>query len=300
MLRKLVISTILLVSANSAVAGPDFFGFSSNFTNEHVDDLNIRRYNSHVNKYETYMGLESHGVSLNITAWSSSLHGNVSSCFDHQGYDQCITRAELTEYGNSGLGAINTDEHDDNPNHSVDNNTQDYDMLLLSFSEAVNISSVYTGWNYKLVNEAGSLVYKEGKAEASLMALSNTRTLDTSSPFSRTDTWEDTLSDGWQIIDENFGVDNNGKQYFGGGSYYQMPVISTGIFSKHWLVGAANNVSRNLSTYNGHPSTDYIKIAGVDFMKLGNSTDSGTISAPASIGIFALGFAAVMLRRKVK
>ena len=299
MFKKLLVTTTLLVSTQAALAGAEFFGFSSNFTDDHVDELNIKKYNNSISSSNTYFNLEQHGVSLNITAWSSSLSGGVASCSDAAGQDQCIQRAELTEYGESGLGAINGDETGANYNHAVDNNDFDYDMLLLSFSEEVNISNLYTGWNWKIFEDNGNYYGWEGQAEASALALTaNQSSFNSSSPFSSSQTWADTLQDGWEIVDESFDANGTAKQSFGGGSYYKMPIASTGIFSKYWLVGAANNVSRAFSTHNGNHVGDYLKIAGVDFMKLGNSTDSGTINAPASLGIFALGFAAIIFRRK--
>jgi hypothetical protein len=302
MFKKLVLSAVLVAFSQSIIAGPDFFGFSSNFTNSHVDELNIKKYDNSVSANNTFFNLEQHGVSLNITAWSSSLGGS-SSCFDASGYDQCIQRAELTEYGTSGLGAINDDESDSNYNHAVDNNDFDYDMLLLSFSEQVNLSNLYTGWNYKLYEKRGRIYGSQGQAEASAMALtSNSSSFNPSTPFSSTQTWQDTLQDGWEIVDESFDANGTDKVSIGGGQYYKMPIASTGVFSKYWLVGAANNVSRAFYESGKYDISDNIKIAGVDFMKLGDFTDggTGTISAPASIGIFALGCAAMVFRRKTK
>nr|WP_136250098.1 exosortase-dependent surface protein XDP1 [Ningiella ruwaisensis] len=229
-----------------------------------------------------------HGVDLQITAWSSSLHGGRTSCMDNPGgpgdvQDKCIQRTQLTSYGNNGLGNINKDEGDDTPNHSVDNNMQDYDMILLSFSEAVNISSINTGWNYSYTNldNSGATSRNRNNAGASAMAYTGSGTLS-SNPFSSTDTWASILHDGWSNIGSDFRTN---------GSNGHIPITNgSSIFSRYWLIGAAHAVERNA----GH-ITDHIKIAGVSFAK--RTTGQNNVSAP--IGMVALMFgAALWIRRK--
>ncbi|WP_371195749.1 exosortase-dependent surface protein XDP1 [Glaciecola sp. SC05] len=220
-----------------------------------------------------------HGIDLDITAWSSSLFGSNAYCQDSNG-DRCIQRSRLTRYGNSGLGVINGDEGDDTPNHSVDNNHFDFDMILLSFSEAINISAIDTGWNYTYGGSGGRT---QNTAGASVMAFTGGDSI-IGTPFASNETWADITNRGWTNI---------GSDFKGNGSNGHIPVTSSaGVFSKYWLVGAAHAIERNA----GH-LTDHIKISGVSFMKEGTSVIDA--NAPASIA-FLLGFGVWLGLRRSK
>ena len=229
------------------------------------------------------------GISLSLTAWSSSLHNGVQDCKDNQGEDRCIQSVTLTRYG-SGLGVINGDERDDTPNHSVDNNNQDYDMVLLSFSEKVNISNIYTGWNYAYKNaDSNHESRTQGDAGASVMAYTG-NSFTGNLPFSTTDTWQSITTQGWDLL--NSDTKSNGNRVRSNGQNLDvLPVTSAGVYSNFWLVGAAHSVLRNA----GH-ITDHIKIAGVDFVK--QTTEDVPVSAPGALALFGAGIFLMLRRRK--
>ena len=229
------------------------------------------------------------GISLSITAWSSSLHNQVLSCKDGDGQDRCIQSVQLKRYS-SGLGAVNGDEGNDTPNHSVDNNDQDYDMVLLTFSESVNINNIYTGWNYTYKNLSSNGSYDSrtyGTAGASVLAYVGS-TPSSAAPFSTTDTWASIIGpSSWQQIESDT------KKTSSVGGLDILPVSNNGIYSKFWLVGAAHSVARDAGNF-----TDHIKIAGINFVK-GPTTNPGTVNAPGILVLF-LGCVGLMVARRKK
>ena len=251
-----------------------------------------------INPFGTNNQLNGHmnGVDLSITAWSSSLHNGVASCKDDAGQDLCIQSVLLTQY-NSGLGVVNGDENDDTPNHSVDNNNQDYDMVLLSFSESVNISNLYTGWNrtYKTYKDSHgnwqTTHYSSGNAGASVMAYIGS---DASGdiPFSTTDTWSSIVGPtGWKSIETD--TKSNGTKV---GGLDVLPVTNgSGVYSKFWLVGAAHSIARDAGKF-----TDHIKIAGIDFVKgVTPGNPNVPVNAPGIL-VLLLGCIGFMVARRKK
>lgn len=291
-LKKVSAFGVLVLVSSSVLAGPNL-SFASNANN----------YQSGIQGADlsTYLNASSGDVSMTATAWSSALHGGQQHCVDPgqadmNAYDRCIHRAELTRYGTSGLGAINIDEGDDTPNHSVDNNSLDYDMILLSFNKDVNLTDLYTGWNYSyknLDNDGNYTSRTWGNAGASVMAYTGSNF--STKQFSSTTTWADTLSQGWSVINEDF--KSSGSYQYGSKWLQQLPITSTNspVFSKYWLVGAAHNISRDAGNI-----TDHIKIAGVSFVKKPNTPDGNgnPVNAPATFGLFSAFMALAMYRRK--
>lgn len=300
MLNRYIASIVLSLISVTSIASPNLlFNDSSAVINGSGN--------------HTSMHLSSHGVNVGITAWSSSWadwnNGN-DPCWDGNMYDQCIQRAELTKYGSNGLGTINQDEAGTrsdytssnlNPNHSIDNNYEDFDMILLSFDEEVNISSVFTGWNYQYdslqVGKDGTTTYSnrtQNEGRASIMAFenaNNNNSINQLEPFSQSDTWQSILGKGWTSINEDFGVTNPNA---GGLAELAVTSNSEAIYSKYWLIGAAHNISRNAGNL-----TDHIKLAGVNFAKqvTSQTTDSTSVHAPAT-GAFIVAFACMFLYRR--
>jgi hypothetical protein len=281
------ISATTFASSQYASVDPAWdFRSSSNDTDSHFSSPSDF---GNINPFGTNNQLNGSvdGIDLSITAWSSSLHNGVASCKDSQRQDLCIQSVKLTRY-KSGLGIINGDERNDTPNHSVDNNNQDYDMVLLSFSEKVNISNLYTGWNYAYTDVNGSNESRtQGGAGASIMAYTGGN-ITGNLPFSTTDTWESITHQGWNLLDAD--TKRNGRVSSNGQNLDVLPVTSTGVYSKFWLVGAAHSVLRDA----GH-ITDHIKIAGVDFVK--QNTPNVPVNAPGILALFGAG-AFFLLKRK--
>lgn len=135
-----------------------------------------------------------------------------------------------------GLGIEKTDS----PSHAIDNEGGDFDMLLLSFDEAIQLLSLDLGWI-------------SGDSDISLLAF-NGSSFESSSLLGKK--WQDLLGNGWESAGNYQNVDygsNSGK------------VNPDGLISQYWLVGAYNDKlggytgsNRNLSNGN-----DYFKLKGV-------------------------------------
>lgn len=233
-------------------------------------------------------------IDITINAWSSSWYdeenynhngNNYGGCVQDNRWDQCIQRATLTHYS-TGLGTINDDESGGEPHHAVDNSHQDYDMILLSFSEKVKLDNIYTGWNRRYYDNSS---YVSGKAGASVLAYTGSNNIG-STPFSLTDTWASIIgSNSWKEIDSD--TKSIGKN----GSLDTLPVASGDLYSKFWLVGAAHSVQRDANLY-----TDFIKIAGIDFVKYTHPGNPGNpVSAPGAL-VLLLGSIALGLGRRKK
>ncbi|MFC4701799.1 exosortase-dependent surface protein XDP1 [Glaciecola siphonariae] len=286
-LASILLSASFVTMASQSTAGAKWsFLSSDNDTNNHISGSGAH----------TSLHGSKDGVSLDITGWSSALHGGQSYC-GTAANDRCVLRSKLTRYNKGGLGVINIDETDDEPNHSIDNNANDFDMILLTFSEAVNISAIHTGWNFSYTAGAetsgtGDDERRWNHANASALAYTGNGTPPAFStyPDSSTQyrTWSDIAGDGWNSIADNARTVNKS------GQIGNIP-ITNNLFSRFWLLGAAHV----LDQHNMGSSTDHIKISGVTFHKQQSGTpDSSTpVNAPASIALL-IAAGIVALRRK--
>ncbi len=159
-----------------------------------------------------------------------------------------------------GLG----DEYASAPNHAIDNESGDYDMLLLQFSAPVSLKSLSIGW-------------VQNDSDVSLLALPSGTPADPTGKV-----WQTLLTEGWVSAGNYYDVKQN-------------PNVNPGdIVSKYWLVGAYNSNlggsflggNQNITT-----GTDYFKLAGVN---------ACVIPEPTSFVMAALGIAssAMLLRRR--
>ena len=148
-------STLAAMPAISMTQTWDFSSGSTPFNNDN---------------YGNSLTMNSGGVQLVVTAWSDT--GDVSG-------DDVIQTAQLTWAQSGALGVKNRDEPDGSPNHSIDsvrggsegtdNDTgaisgEDDDMLLLEFSEAVDLSGIDLSWVYDSGNSYAdvSILYWDG------------------------------------------------------------------------------------------------------------------------------------------
>jgi hypothetical protein len=126
----------------------------------------------------------------------------------------------------NGLGV----EQANSPNHAIDNQGGDYDMLLLSFDKMVSLLSADIGW-------------LQTDADVSILAFTGTN-------FSGSiagQTWTSLLSS-WTVIGN---YDRNSAGSFA--------VNAAGLSSNYWLIGAYNQAfGGNLS-----PNNDFFKLRGI-------------------------------------
>jgi hypothetical protein len=165
-----------------------------------------------------------------------------------------------------GLGVEKTDS----PNHAIDNESGDFDMLLLSFDEAIKLLSLDLGWI-------------SGDSDVSLLAFNGT-SFNSSSLLGKK--WQDLIGNGWQSVGNYQNVDygsNSGN------------VNSSGIIAQYWLVGAYNDklggytdLNKNLSNGN-----DYFKLKGLVV-----ELPPVELPEPGPLLLLALGLLGIGLRRR--
>lgn len=212
-----------MVSIKTFIAGLMIASFSS-LTQAALISFNLTDPDSRTGIYNStyakqYNYLES-GVNLAVTGWS--YNGSKVVVQDWVGkWD--------------GLGV----EKVDSPNHAVDNESGDFDMLLLSFDQAVTLKSIDLGWI-------------SGDSDMSFMAFNGT-TFNSSSLLGKK--WEALIGNGWQSAGNYYNVDygNTGA------------VNLTNITSQYWLVGAYNSALGGFTGPNKNTTgkTDYFKVKGV-------------------------------------
>lgn len=175
-------------------------------------------YNSTYAKQYNY--LES-GLGLSVTGWS---------------YNNSKVVAQDWVGKWDGLGV----EKVDSPNHAVDNESGDFDMLLLSFDTAVTLKSIDLGWI-------------SGDSDMSFMAFNGGGAFNSNSLLGKK--WEMLIGNGWQSAGNYYNVDygNSGN------------VNLSNITSQYWLVGAYNPALGGFTGSNRNTTgkTDYFKVKGV-------------------------------------
>lgn len=155
------------------------------------------------------------GIDLSVTGWS-----NVSR------YNDDVVQSTVGRWDGLGVDGSGSGV----PGHSIDSRNGDFDMLLLSFSNAVTLNSIELGWIYDNSSH---------RSDVSIIAGSSALTAGTS--------WSSllTLANGWQSAGNYNNV-----------GYGSEAVNAGAISSKYWLIGAYNpnissdtNIARNDSYY---------------------------------------------------
>ena len=218
------------------------------------------------------------GVTVTASAWSNTCGSS----------NTLIRNAYLSVYGNSGLGVINRDGgtgagKDANDvigngtEHAMDNDER-YDSIMLTFSEAVNLTSVRNGW-YSNDSDLSILAFV-GSGSASING----------------STYASLVGNGWSNVAT---LSNPGTTETSTGN-------ST-TYSKYWLVGAFNTAFGDSDPGNG--ALDYVKFAGIVGKTCTgtvaggscNPGNTGSVPEPGSLALAGLGLLGVIgLRRRRK
>ena len=298
---RFAFAAIALTLATTAVAVPtaSTYSFSTPTANSHTPVNTSAGWNATSGtNWGNSMTFTSTGIAIpvTVTAWAST--GGVG------GFNGTIQSAALTRYGTDELAitsrssvttggtstgtsgaatsagattnaAMNAELLNWVPNsaansnqHAVDN-AGGYESLMFSFTSAVTLKDVsigFPGTGSAVDSDATVLVYTgSGDPTASLS----------------TRTYAQLLQNGWQLAGNLLDIaspTNNGKE--------ALPISSSGLSSKYWMVGAYMAVGGN-SAANLNDGRDYVKVSGLTAVRAVPEPDSLALLGIASITLLA-------------
>ncbi len=242
------------------------------------------------------------GTSVNATGWANtgavpaSKNGNDSTPLQQQpatnnlylytgglginNLDGCGTTSSSICTGDAGDIASQA------PEHAIDNNGR-YEMVLLSFSQSVKLSTAKFGWTGTSDTWAGKTV---GDSDYTVLAYTGT-----GAPALTGLTWA-TLGSDWAKIGNYANALDNVNNAINGGKVY----------SSYWLIGAYNPLAGGTSS-GLTLGDDYLKLASVsgDVCTAGigaNCAPPNKTPEPGSMALFAgacMGMLGLRRRRQV-
>jgi hypothetical protein len=224
-----------------------------------------------------------------------------------------IETAYSTTVYSGGIGVRNRDDcaltsnaagcdtlENTTPEHSTDN-AQRLDMILLTFSQQVRLTSMSIGWSQ---TDSDMTVLAYGASTTGVGGATSVTTvrnnLDGNGVSANAKTYSQLTSSGWSLI----GDYDNVSAVASGGSISGTKSINGGnLYSSAWLIGAYNPLSG--TTYNG---SDFVKLLSVVGCAYGDTASSGCIPPPpnqppepGSLALFGLAMAGIVtLRRRQK
>lgn len=209
------------------------------------------------------------GIQLTITGWSDTT--------DVTG-DDTVETAKLIWAATNSIGVQNQDETTSDPHHSVDSvrsngdTDGDFDMLLLEFSTAVNLTGIDLSWAVG-GNAANT-------ADMSLLAYTGAGSSTLSGK-----TWASVLGASGSAYDSAGNYSNVGLSYY--------TVNPTNITSTKWLVGVYNPVFGS----GGDASDDGIKLAS---LTTSDAPPDRDVPVPGTVVLLLAGLAALRARRTLR
>ncbi len=193
-----------------------------------------------------------------------------------------LINKDSTEQSDYTISSYYGDAHTIDNKRTGDRGKQDFDMVLLSFSESVTLTSGSFSSVYHYNNTNSS-------KEVSVVGLDNINKFQSSENF----TWSDIAST--SAIEAATGHFSVGSKV---NNYYQSEF--TGLSAaKYWLVGAYNTIFDNGASQ----ESDFgFKLSALGF-SIDNTPDTPTkppteVSEPGALALMSLGLGLVLYRRK--
>jgi hypothetical protein len=249
----------LSISAETATISWDLSD-DSNFVGV-IDSENKDYSISEASPYKT-IKFKNQDINLSISGWSDT------GCGDYCGDDDNVRKGKMYYWGDDyGWGLVNKDEDTGYYDHSIDNYA-DYDMVLLSFSEAVTLEGIQVGWSM----DTGS---RDGDGETQLIAKS---LADDTTPTLGGNTWDTIFN---SVEDSTMFVDSAPVD-----GYYQADASSSVGSSKYWLVGLVN------MALNCYDDLDGFKLMGV-------TAKVTEVSEPSMFALFAIALGFLIRRQRI-
>lgn len=205
------------------------------------------------------------GVTVTATGWSNTGSGSPVG-------SQLLEQQTLSLYG-GGLGITNKDacgsspcdaNEGSSPEHAIDNNGR-YEMVLLSFSQAVKLDSVKLGW-------------ASNDSDISVMAYNGP---GTGSSSLNGNTWAG-VSAAWQSIGNYSDVGTASAKAVNAGS----------VSSSYWLIGAYNPLANPGGGSVTGSYYDYVKLASV------TTSPGGSAPLPGTLILLGTGLLGMLSMRK--
>ena len=255
----------MLVVAGLAVVAPAMAATTWTFSDRNEGSSNV---------YNNTLDYSAGGVTVTASAWANTGGGS----------NTLLETAHLGSYS-GGLGVKNRDVNSGdpgegvNPEHAADNDDR-YDSILLSFSEAVNLTHVQNGWY-------------SGDSDLTVAAFIGASV----PPVLAGKSYSDLVNGGWVNIAS---VSNPGTSL--------ASTNDTTTYSSYWLIGAFNPAFDSANSgWTG--KKDYVKLyaakgtictapGGASGGVCGGQPGTG-VSEPGSLALAGLGLLGVMgLRRR--